>query len=344
MPSASHSVSLVTGAQNQGTNPGTGSGGSSGSGSSITYGTVYQPYIARSVWNTAVPNNPAIDSNSANIVSAVLGPGTYNEPGTMPLVVNLAIYGYGQPCYIADASTPKKPVSGSMAFGNGVPNVIPWNSAWSANSGADAKINIFDTSTGYVYEFNGFNNTNGNLSAEYGVRRSYATEVGDAYTINNEGRGPTGSGLDQVGGMIRINDIQQGSINHALNFLTSNPMGPYNSNTFRYPATNCDGTRTTPNGLIEGMRIQLDPSVNLDTISGMGAGEKMVAKALQTYGAYCTDTGRDNNLACGFYCEKPTGTDPYPGVGITSDWFQLTHIPRNRLRVLAESVTPRVYP
>ena len=50
-----------------------------------------------------------------------------------------------------------------------------------------------------------------------------------------------------------------------------------------------------------------------------------------------------DNQAMAFYAEKPkTGdTDPYKAAGFNGDWATLPHIPRDKLRVLAVSATPR---
>ena len=68
----------------------------------------------------------------------------------------------------------------------------------------------------------------------------------------------------------------------------------------------------------------------------------MIAKALQKYGAYNTDSGGGSNQAMGIYAEKPkTGdADPYKAAGFSGDWATLPHIPRDKLRVMAVSATP----
>ncbi len=82
----------------------------------------------------------------------------------------------------------------------------------------------------------------------------------------------------------------------------------------------------------EGARIQLDPSINVDAIPGITAGEKIVAHALQTYGAYCKDTG-GSRLAFGF--EDPLGkSNPYPSLGFAWDYYGMPHVPWNHLRVV----------
>ena len=319
--------------------------GTSVTNGSLTYGTIAQPFTSNSPFNIPIPANPALDPNNAALKAAVLNDGTTNIDGSLPLVVNMAIYTYGQPCYTSTPGMSRVSVSGDTAFGH-APSTVPWNPSWVPNSGADSKINIFDVDNHYVYEFDGFSvGSDGSLSTTYGVARDYVNDVGDGYPLYGAQNGPLGSGLDQVGGMIRVSDITSGSINHALTFLTSNPMGTGQTTDgtwFRYPASHSDGTRSLANGLYEGMRIQLDPTIDLASIPGITRVELMIGLALQKYGAYCSDNGGNNNLAMGFYCEKPTTTaDPYPAVGVTGDWFQLSHIPRSGYRVLDTSVTYR---
>jgi hypothetical protein len=62
-------------------------------------------------------------------------------------------------------------------------------------------------------------------------------------------------------------------------------------------------------------------------------GERAVAKALQTYGAYAMDNG---GARMAYIFEVPSGeADPYPSVGFTSDYFGMNKIPWTKLRVLA---------
>ena len=292
-------------------------------GNGIKYGTPEHPFDCKSPWNTPLPKNPVIDPNSGAISKAVL---TANDR-----VVNMILYAFGQPVYTSTATTPYATVGGRGPHFN-----LPLDPSWRPNAGADSKMNIFDTKTGTSYELQGYNQND--KSAYWGVKHNYVTGLADGYPTNGEGAGPTGSGMSQLAGMVRISDIKSGKIEHALSFITSDPQ----AGAFRYPASGTDGKRTAPYGIAEGMRIQLDPTLNVDTLPGITAGEKMVAKALQKYGAYCTDTGGGNNMAMGFYAEKPTTTaDPYPGVGFNGDWAQLTHVPRDRYRVVDASVTKR---
>lgn len=284
-------------------------------------GSITRLFSADSPWNTTIPGNAATDPGSAKLVSAVLA-----NPS---LVMNLNLYAYGIPFYTATASTPRITLGGRNPLG-----AVPVDPSWRPNEGADHKMNVIDPNTHTVYELQGYDP--GKRTIYWAVKKDYATSLGDGYPKDGLA-GPTGSGLTQAGGVIRMSEIASGRIDHALSFITSKPV-----NRFRYPASHSDGT-ATGTGLEEGMRIRLDPTLDLDRIPGITPGEKAIARALQLYGAYCTDNGGGNNQAMGFYVEtpKPADANPYPAAGFGQDWAQLPHVPRNRLSVLAESATPR---
>jgi hypothetical protein len=287
-------------------------------------GTPARPYSVASPWNTRIAKNAAIDPDSAAIVAKVL-----NAPD---LLVNLDLISFGQPFFTATASTPRVVLGGRNPIG-----AIPIDPSWVPNGGADAKMNVIDPTTHAIYELQGYDRKA--RTVYWAVRHDYRTSLADGYPADGLA-GPTGSGMSQAAGVIRAADLEAGSIDHALSFISSEPVSG-----FRYPASHSDGTgRGT--GIQEGMRVQLDPSVDVDAIKGMTPGERMIARALQRYGAFCTDTGQRNNQAMGFYVEKPNAATQvvYDDAGLTEDWQVLDKLPRGSLRVLAESATPRPSP
>ena len=294
---------------------------SSAPAASAAAGAVRRLFSADSPWNTPIPTGASTDPASEAIASQVL-----TNPA---LVVNVNLYEFAIPFQTATSSTPRVVLNGAAELGP-----VPLDPSWRPNNGADHKLNILDPATRTVFELQGFDP--GNRSVQWAVKKDYGSSLADGYPADGRA-GPTGSGLTQAGGVVRLEEIKAGRIDHALSFITSRPV-----NRFRYPASHSDGSIGGV-GLEEGMRIQLDPSLDVDAIPGITPGEAAIAKALQRYGAYATDNGGGNNQAIGIYMEqvKPGEADPYPAAGFKEDWAQLRHIPRDKLRVLAADATPR---
>jgi hypothetical protein len=64
------------------------------------------------------------------------------------------------------------------------------------------------------------------------------------------------------------------------------------------PARRGDGTTATNQGIPEGARVQLDPSINVNTWPSLASAPewmRMYARTLQTYGGVVTDTGRETS-------------------------------------------------
>jgi hypothetical protein len=177
--------------------------------------------------------------------------------------------------------------------------------------------------------------TNGSLGYDFWRARrtsaqGWTAAWGTRFDLNGAGTGggATGAGVPLLAGLPRTWEIEAGSIAHALGFITENVC----ASSHRFPASKSDGESHRHDCIPEGARIQLDPSINVDAIPGINAGERIVAKALQIYGAYCKDTG-GAHLAFGF--EDPIGRhNPYPAVGFGEDYYPMQHIPWSRLRVL----------
>jgi hypothetical protein len=138
--------------------------------------------------------------------------------------------------------------------------------------------------------------------------------------------------LARFAAVVRVSEISSGHIPHALFFSTNMAAADH-----RYPAARSDGTNTalvaTP--IPQGARVQLDPAIDVDALPEITPFEKAVAKALQTYGAYCGDNA-DARMAFIFEFEgggKPPGAT-YVAAGATEDYFEMTHIPWEALRVL----------
>jgi hypothetical protein len=136
-----------------------------------------------------------------------------------------------------------------------------------------------------------------------------------------------------LGGVIRIAEIAQGDIHHALALQSTYVC----ANVFRSPASNTDGRYQGADCIPEGARIRLDPAVDVNALSATSA-ERAVAQALQTYGGYVVDYG-GAPLSVSFELDTtaPNGTigTVYEQAGLRWDYDSLPLIPWNRLQVMA---------
>jgi hypothetical protein len=270
-----------------------------------------------SAFNNPIGGNVTLDPNSSAMVANL-------SSGDRPGIANTGDFGY--PIYYADASTPRYRIDCTMDWGRcdleNEPVPIPGNAR--ANKGSDGKLQIIDLTSGKAYEL--WQYRNDFATASWGHINS------DIH--NGDGRpGATGAGVSQIAGIVRLSEVRAGVIDHALTFSTRFCQGPGDGPNYRYPATKSDGKWHGTGAVPEGARIQLDPAVNVDAIPGITPGEKMIARALQKYGAYAVDCGVAS-MAFGFESPK-LELSPYLAIGFPWDYFAMDRIPWNRLRVLA---------
>jgi hypothetical protein len=134
-------------------------------------------------------------------------------------------------------------------------------------------------------------------------------------------------------GLVTHDEMKRAYIDHAMIFSVNNQKTNYWG---RYPCeTFGGGSNTNSNPPQGGMRIQLDPSVNIDAL-GLSPPGKIVARALQEYGMISADSAgtRDFDIYfenLDFRPDKASWRGLLPG--------DLPKIPKDRLRVV-ESPRP----
>lgn len=272
-------------------------------------------FSATSAWNTPVPADPVLDPAGGPMVAHL-------SSGAHPGVANL--YEFGVPIWQAGATTPRYAVDCQHSWGTcqleQQPVPVPVGAV--PSSGSDAAMVVVDPVTRQAYEF-------------WEARRtSTGWQAGWGGVVDVDGSGTpgaaVGSGISRLAGVVRVSEVEQGRIDHALVFSTNNACRSVR----RYPASKTDGASARTDCIPEGARVQLDPRIDVDALPGLSAGERMVARALQTYGAYAIDNGGAN---MGFVFETPSGeADPYPGIGFGWDYFGMDRIPWSKLRVLRQ--------
>jgi hypothetical protein len=246
-------------------------------------------YSTTSFWNIPIGANPPIESNSTTLVQNSLGSYTSAAPfdnreyGVALAYACATNKVYTVPCtlYGSPSCTPG---------GLGVQFPIP--AGTTAATGTDGHlVVVYQALDGSPYAGKeldmwggAYNSTNDTWSARTVV-------VNDLYgwgaTCPRGGQcnGANAAGFSLLGGAIRPEEIAQGHIDHALALDTPLVMANY----IACPATHTDGQTNAPY-LPEGALIQLDPSYNVDA-QNWPQWVKIIAHALQTYGAYSRSSG-----------------------------------------------------
>ncbi|MFA7509256.1 MAG: hypothetical protein WCZ29_02125 [Mycolicibacterium vanbaalenii] len=291
-------------------------GGGTSCSSPSASGALASPFDASSPWRQVIPADARVDPNSAAMIASV-------QP-TAALHANLVAYGI--PIYAAGTDTPTYTVActrvdyGLCPFA-GWPVAIPDGAE--PNTGSDGVLVSVQESSGIIFEF------------WRAVRdgETWTTAFGAVNSLHGSGWGgaATGSGASRLAGVVRVAEIADGEIPHAL-ALQSNNACP----TFRAPALKSDGTSTRADCIPEGARLQLDPELDLGSLD-LRPGELAVARAMQRYGGYLMDVA-NTPLSVSFEREADPAADEvgqtYSDAGFRWDYDAMENVPWDKLRVL----------
>lgn len=274
-------------------------------------------FASTSPFNTPISATPILDPLSEQI-AATLGE---------KVIANL--YEFGIPVYEATDATAAVDVNCTKQWGTCLLESEPQRIPVGARpaSGSDGTLVVIDRSEGRTVEmWQAIQRSDGSWSTSWGTTTAI-DGTGIPTVFGN------GAGVSHVAGVVRVDEIAGGSIDHALAFSSSYTC----ANDYRYPATKTDGTSARRDCIPEGARVQLDPSIDLEAFE-LSSAERTIAQALQTYGAYAIDTG-GTTMAFNFeIAEDATPHDPgseYANAGLTTDFFPLQSIPWRSLRVLS---------
>lgn len=244
---------------------------------------------------------------------------------------NASIITWSWPIFDATIDTPKATVFCTQ-YGGQCPDItkskVPVPIDVTKQKGSDGHVTIIDNANRLVYDYAVWKNCflQPNL-----VQANWCPDAGGAASIDGNaiGGGTNVAKLAGGAGIIRIYEIQQGSIDHALVFGSNNTC----AEDFILPAISTDGKSTDKSTCLKiGSRIQLDPNIKLDNIKSPY--QKMIAKALQQYGAYLNDSAG----TMGFYTEqdRTASKDAYQKVGVPSgaDYYKLDQIPWSGVKII----------
>jgi hypothetical protein len=234
-------------------------------------------YASSSFWNTQIPSSPAIDPNSAAIVQAAL---VAYKPNA-----NFAnTDGWGIPIVYA-RSTDKLYNVACTKYDCGTSISFRIPAGAKPTTGSDHHLVVIDGDReldmwGAVYDAG---------SDSWSASSRYVTDAfgwGAMCSLGSHCNGAVAAGFAAFGGIPRPEDFSGEVIAHALTLTT--PLT--RSGIIACPATHTDGKSSSASALPEGARVQLDPSYNVDGQS-WPKWKKVMARTLQVYGAYVSDTG-----------------------------------------------------
>lgn len=129
--------------------------------------------------------------------------------------------------------------------------------------------------------------------------------------VNGTAGALRGANFSILAGNVLQSEFEAGQIPHAITATVSwsadTPQLPGTQGPFRTPAiTGAQTGAGISGGIPFGARIQLDPA---HSISGYTASQQIVAKCLQTYGFYVTDTTGGTGNAVVFQAQTTDGTN-----------------------------------
>jgi hypothetical protein len=270
-------------------------------------------FSSSSFWNEPVDEAP-VDPSSAAVM------GAFNEliaaeeqPGGGGPWINTTEYSV--PVYTVPADQPTvtvtlhdhRPSAALSAAWSAVP--LPPNAQ--AAVGTDGALVVWQPSTDRLWEFWRLVHEPGGWFASWGgAMQNASSNPGvygpEAWPEATKVWGVSASSLSLVGGLITLEDLEKGQINHALAMSI-----PYaRAGVYASPAQRSDGTSTSPLTLPEGAHLRLDPHLNLASLH-LPKLTLMMAEAAQRYGIFV----KDHAAEVTFQAQDPValGTDPYTG-------------------------------
>lgn len=296
-------------------------------------------YSSASPFNQAVPANPPIVPDSSQMIQGLVQAG--QEKGFVLTVGSWTVSNF-----VANPQTPLANVALRKAPPNwGVaPDYLGFPPGWSdslsrvipdtmygvpipasarPDPSLDAHMTVLDPGTDCEYDFYGAHKTVNGWTAVWGN----STRI-DGEGIYPHGMGTKASGFAGDAGLIWPNELKSGHIEHALLFAY-----PYTKGGGPVPpATSSDGLSNLVGAMSEGTRLQLDPSLNLNSL-GLAPYQRTIAEALQAYGMILGDTGGAFGLFA--VARNSYRTNPYKGILPAGAYPDLSDIPASRFRVIA---------
>ena len=266
-----------------------------------------RPFASTSFWNTPLASNAPLDAKSGTYVGDIKTMLTTVLPWINTTSSSEPVYrvGASQPLVnvTLDKTTTDSQTTALRAAFQGVP--VPGNAIPAA--GADHNLVVYQASTDTMWEFWEMTKQADGWHAKWGGKMSSVSTNPGYYTDPNNRWGASATSLPILGGLMTLDELAAGHIDHALAVSLPQIRASY----YSWPAQRTDGTVNDANAIPEGTRFRLPANLNLNAIP-MSPIVREMAVAVQKYGMVV----RDVSGSVAFYGEDPTqtGTNPYGGL------------------------------
>jgi hypothetical protein len=177
-------------------------------------------------------------------------------------------------------------------------------------AGADRHLTVWQPSTDRLWEFFGLERRPDGWHARWGgAIRSVSNSPGYYTSSSWPGArfywGATATSLPVAGGVITVDELRRGRIDHALALNIKRVR----AGVFSWPAQRSDGRTPGEDQIPEGARFRLDPQLDIGAL-GLHPVTQAIALAAQRHGMVV----RDKSTTVALYAEDPSpfGHDPYP--------------------------------
>lgn len=282
----------------------------------------WRPFSAESPWNTKIPADAMIDPLSEILIE--------DFASHSPLAINMPVYSVAT-YYIDAAKTPKKKVFPyfqghyGRGFAPGTRIPAPAFAVPPGPEGSTAYLAMIDPFAGRAWEMKqgaqdpetGYWGTS--FGAEVDLKGTGVAAPWMTAPDTNLSASPRPSGVPLIAGLIRLDEIKAGRIDHALAIAYPAPR----TGSFVSPASMAleapEGTAPNLVGLPMGARIQLDPAYDIEN-TNLTPAAKVIARALQEYGAIVVDQTGSTVL---FAESAPAQLEAWQGLLGPSDLSQL---------------------
>lgn len=286
-----------------------------------------------SVWNARLPTKTHTDPRSPVLTAALLSVVEEEIAGKRGPWISTT--GFSTPLYTVPATEPLVRVH----LANSDPalqrafDAVPLPAQARPAAGSDSQLTVWQPSSDRLWEFWRLARSGEAWQARWGGAMQHVSSNPGVFTSAawpgaNRHWGSTSTSLPLLGGLITLEDLRRGHVEHAL--ALGFPM--IERGVARWPAQRTDGAAEGPLAIPAGTRFRLDPRLRLTELN-LPPLVRMLAQAAQRYGIVV----RDTSGVVDFYGEDPTptGSNPYLALfGEERPWQQLARFPWKHLKVI----------